>query len=169
MDKEGEALSDNNNELSHVDENGKAQMVDVGNKDDTKRSATASGKVFMSTETIEALERQELKKGDVLGVARIAGIQAAKKTSELIPLCHPLAINFASVDFRIRESCVEIQATVKTSGKTGVEMEALTACSVAALTVYDMCKSVDKSITIEEVKLLEKTGGKSGDWHRTEK
>ena len=169
MDKEGEALSDNSNELSHVDENGKAQMVDVGNKDDTKRSATASGKVFMSTETIEALERQELKKGDVLGVARVAGIQAAKKTSELIPLCHPLAINFASVDFRIRESCVEIEATVKTSGKTGVEMEALTACSVAALTVYDMCKSVDKSITIEEVKLLEKTGGKSGDWHRTEK
>ena len=123
----------------------------------------------MSTETLEALERQELKKGDVLGVARVAGIQAAKKTSELIPLCHPLAINFASVDFRIRESCVEIQATVKTSGKTGVEMEALTACSVAALTVYDMCKSMDKSITIEEVKLLEKTGGKSGDWHRTEK
>ena len=169
MDKKGEALSGSNDELSHVDENGKAQMVDVGNKDDTKRSATASGKVFMSTETIEALERQELKKGDVLGVARIAGIQAAKKTSELIPLCHPLAINFASVDFRIRESCVEIQATVKTSGKTGVEMEALTACSVAALTVYDMCKSMDKSITIEEVKLLEKTGGKSGDWHRTEK
>jgi len=169
VDKKGEALSGSNDELSHVDENGKAQMVDVGNKDDTKRSATASGKVFMSTETLEALERQELKKGDVLGVARIAGIQAAKKTSELIPLCHPLAINFASVDFRIRESCVEIEATVKTSGKTGVEMEALTACSVAALTVYDMCKSVDKSITIEEVKLLEKTGGKSGDWHRTEK
>ncbi|HJM37877.1 MAG TPA: cyclic pyranopterin monophosphate synthase MoaC [Acidimicrobiales bacterium] len=169
MDKKGEALSGSNDELSHVDENGKAQMVDVGNKDDTKRSATASGKVFMSTETLEALERQELKKGDVLGVARVAGIQAAKKTSELIPLCHPLAINFASVDFRIRESCVEIQATVKTSGKTGVEMEALTACSVAALTVYDMCKSMDKSITIEEVKLLEKTGGKSGDWHRTEK
>ena len=162
-------MSGSNDELSHVDENGKAQMVDVGNKDDTKRSATASGKVFMSTETLEALERQELKKGDVLGVARVAGIQAAKKTSELIPLCHPLAINFASVDFRIRESCVEIQATVKTLGKTGVEMEALTACSVAALTVYDMCKSMDKSITIEEVKLLEKTGGKSGDWHRTEK
>ena len=169
VDEKGEALSDSNDELSHVDENGKAQMVDVGNKEDTKRSATALGKVFMSAETIEALERQELKKGDVLGVARVAGIQAAKKTSELIPLCHPLAINFASVDFRIRESYVEIEATVRTSGKTGVEMEALTSCSVAALTVYDMCKSMDKSITIEEVKLLEKTGGKSGDWHRTEK
>jgi len=169
VDEEGDALNGNNDEFSHVDENGKAQMVDVGNKDDTERSAIASGKVFMSTETIEALERQELKKGDVLGVARVAGIQAAKKTSELIPLCHPLAINFASVDFRIRESYVEIEATVRTSGKTGVEMEALTACSVAALTVYDMCKSMDKSITIEEVKLLEKTGGKSGDWHRTQK
>ena len=169
VDEEGDALNGNNDEFSHVDENGKAQMVDVGNKDDTERSATASGKVFMSTETIEALERQELKKGDVLGVARVAGIQAAKKTSELIPLCHPLAINFASVDFRIRESYVEIEATVRTSGKTGVEMEALTACSVAALTVYDMCKSMDKSITIEEIKLLEKTGGKSGDWHRNEK
>jgi len=104
----------------------------------------------------------------VLGVARVAGIQAAKKTSELIPLCHPLAINFASVDFRIKETYVEIEATVKTSGKTGVEMEALTACSVAALTVYDMCKSMDKSIIIKEIKLLEKTGGKSGNWKRSD-
>ena len=157
-----------NDKLSHIDENGKAQMVDVGNKEDTKRSATASGKVFMSVETIEALKKQELQKGDVLGVARVAGIQAAKKTSDLIPLCHPLAVNFASVDFRIKESHVEIEATVKTSGKTGVEMEALTACSVTALTIYDMCKAMDKSVTIEEIKLLEKTGGKSGDWHRPE-
>ena len=161
-------MSDNNDELSHVDENGKAQMVDVGNKDDTKRSATALGKVFMSVETMKALQKQELQKGDVLGVARVAGIQAAKKTSDLIPLCHPLAINFASVDFIIKESHVEIEATVKTFGKTGVEMEALTACAVAALTIYDMCKAVDKSVTIEEIKLLEKTGGKSGDWHRPE-
>ena len=168
MDEKGSTLKADNDKLSHIDENGKAQMVDVGNKEDTKRSATASGKVFMSVETIEALKKQELQKGDVLGVARVAGIQAAKKTSDLIPLCHPLAVNFASVDFRIKESHVEIEATVKTSGKTGVEMEALTACSVTALTIYDMCKAMDKSVTIEEIKLLEKTGGKSGDWHRPE-
>ncbi len=168
MDKKGEALSGSNDELSHVDENGKAQMVDVGNKDDTKRSATASGKVFMSAETIEALEKQELKKGDVLGVARVAGIQAAKKTSDLIPLCHSLAVNFVSVDFRIQESHVEIETIVEIFGKTGVEMEALTACTVAALTIYDMCKAIDKSITIEEIKLLEKTGGKSGNWKRSD-
>ena len=157
-----------NDKLTHIDENGKAQMVNVGSKEDTDRSATASGKVLMSIETIEALKKQELQKGDVLGVARVAGIQAAKKTSDLIPLCHPLAINFASIDFIIKESHVEIEATVKTFGKTGVEMEALTACAVAALTIYDMCKAVDKSVTIEEIKLLEKTGGKSGDWHRPE-
>ena len=157
-----------NDKLTHIDENGKAQMVNVGSKEDTNRSATALGKVFMSVETMKALQKQELQKGDVLGVARVAGIQAAKKTSDLIPLCHPLAINFASVDFRIKESHVEIEATVKTFGKTGVEMEALTACAVAALTIYDMCKAVDKSVTIEEIKLLEKTGGKSGDWHRPE-
>jgi len=168
VDEKGSTLKADNDKLSHIDENGKAQMVDVGNKEDTKRSATASGKVFMSVETIEALKKQELQKGDVLGVARVAGIQAAKKTSDLIPLCHPLAVNFASVDFRIKESHVEIEATVKTSGKTGVEMEALTACSVTALTIYDMCKAMDKSVTIEEIKLLEKTGGKSGDWHRPE-
>ena len=168
MDEKGSTLKADNDKLSHIDENGKAQMVDVGNKEDTKRSATASGKVFMSVETIEALKKQELQKGDVLGVARVAGIQAAKKTSDLIPLCHPLAVNFASVDFRIKESHVEIEATVKTSGKTGVEMEALTACSVTALTIYDMCKAMDKSVTIEEIKLLEKTGGKSGNWKRSE-
>jgi len=161
-------LKADNDKLTHIDENGKAQMVNVGSKEDTNRSATALGKVLMSIETIEALKKQELQKGDALGVARLAGIQAAKKTSDLIPLCHPLAINFASVDFRIKESHVEIEATVKTFGKTGVEMEALTACSVAALTIYDMCKAVDKSVTIEDIKLLEKTGGKSGDWHRPE-
>jgi len=167
VDEKGSTLKADNDKLTHIDENGKAQMVDVGNKEDTKRSATASGKVFMSVETIEALKKQELQKGDVLGVARVAGIQAAKKTSDLIPLCHPLAVNFASVNFRIQESHVEIEATVKTSGKTGVEMEALTACSVTALTIYDMCKAMDKSITIDEIKLLEKTGGKSGNWKRS--
>ena len=160
-------MKSDNDELTHIDENGKAQMVDVGNKEDTKRSATASGKVSMSSETIEALKKQELQKGDVLGVARVAGIQAAKKTSDLIPLCHPLAVNFASVNFRIQESHVEIETIVETSGKTGVEMEALTACSVTALTIYDMCKAMDKSITIDEIKLLEKTGGKSGNWKRS--
>jgi len=164
----GKDLKPENDELTHVDENGKAKMVDVGNKEDSNRSATAAGKVFMSTETIEALKKQELKKGDVLGVARVAGIQAAKRTSDLIPLCHPLAINFVSVEFRIQESHVEIEATVKTFGKTGVEMEALTACSVSSLTIYDMCKAMDKSISIEEIKLLEKIGGKSGNWKRSE-
>ena len=153
--------------LTHIDEDGKAQMVDVGYKEDTNRSATASGKVFMDIETINALKKQEFEKGDVLGVARVAGIQAAKKTSDLIPLCHPLVINFVSVDFKIKERHVEIEVTVKTFGKTGVEIEALTACSVTALTIYDMCKAVDKSITIEEVKLVEKTGGKSGNWYRS--
>ena len=167
MDEKGSTLKADNDKLTHIDENGKAQMVDVGKKEDTKRRATASGKVSMSVETIEALKKQELQKGDVLGVARVAGIQAAKKTSDLIPLCHPLAVNFASVNFRIQESHVEIEATVKTSGKTGVEMEALTACSVTALTIYDMCKAMDKSITIDEIKLLEKTGGKSGNWKRS--
>lgn len=160
-------MKSDNGKLTHIDENGKAQMVDVGNKEDTKRSATASGKVFMSVETIEALKKQEFQKGDVLGVARVAGIQAAKKTSDLIPLCHPLAVNFVSVDFRIGESHVEIETTVEIFGKTGVEMEALTACTITALTIYDMCKAMDKSISIEEIKLLEKTGGKSGNWKRS--
>ena len=161
-------MKSDNDELTHIDENGKAHMVDVGNKEDTKRRATALGKVSMSSETIEALKKQELQKGDVLGVARVAGIQAAKKTSDLIPLCHSLAVNFVSVDFRIQESHVEIETIVEIFGKTGVEMEALTACTVAALTIYDMCKAIDKSITIEEIKLLEKTGGKSGNWKRSE-
>ena len=160
-------MKSDNGKLTHIDENGKAQMVDVGNKEDTKRRATASGKVFMSVETIEALKKQEFQKGDVLGVARVAGIQAAKKTSDLIPLCHPLAVNFVSVDFRIGESHVEIETTVEIFGKTGVEMEALTACTITALTIYDMCKAMDKSISIEEIKLLEKTGGKSGNWKRS--
>ncbi len=142
-------------EFSHIDENGKAVMVDVGAKEETDRTAIAAGLVSMGSEAIEALKKQDLKKGDVLGVARVAGIQAAKKTSELIPLCHPLVIDFVSIDFTLHK-------------KTGVEMEALTACSVAALTIYDMCKAIDKSITIEEIKLVEKTGGKSGNWKRSD-
>ena len=154
-------------EFSHIDENGKAVMVDVGAKEETDRTAIAAGLVSMGSEAIEALKKQDLKKGDVLGVARVAGIQAAKKTSELIPLCHPLVIDFVSIDFTLHKSHVVIEAIAKTSGKTGVEMEALTACSVAALTIYDMCKAIDKSITIEEIKLVEKTGGKSGNWKRS--
>ena len=155
-------------EFSHIDENGKAVMVDVGAKEETDRTAIAAGLVSMGLEAIEALKKQDLKKGDVLGVARVAGIQAAKKTSELIPLCHPLVIDFVSIDFTLHDSHVVIEAIAKTSGKTGVEMEAMTACSVAALTIYDMCKAIDKSITIEEIKLVEKTGGKSGDWKRSD-
>ena len=155
-------------EFSHIDENGKAVMVDVGAKEETDRTAIAAGLVSMGSEAIEALKKQDLKKGDVLGVARVAGIQAAKKTSELIPLCHPLVIDFVSIDFTLHKSHVVIDAIAKTSGKTGVEMEALTACSVAALTIYDMCKAIDKSITIEEIKLVEKTGGKSGNWKRSD-
>ena len=155
-------------EFSHIDENGKAVMVDVGAKEETDRTAIAAGLVSMGSEAIEALKKQDLKKGDVLGVARVAGIQAAKKTSELIPLCHPLVIDFVSIDFTLQKSHVVIEAIAKTSGKTGVEMEAMTACSVAALTIYDMCKAIDKSITIEEIKLVEKTGGKSGDWKRSD-
>ena len=155
-------------EFSHIDENGKAVMVDVGAKEETDRTAIAAGLVSMGSEAIEALKKQDLKKGDVLGVARVAGIQAAKKTSELIPLCHPLVIDFVSIDFTLHKSHGVIEAIAKTSGKTGVEMEAMTACSVAALTIYDMCKAIDKSITIEEIKLVEKTGGKSGNWKRSD-
>ena len=143
-------------------------MVDVGAKEETDRTAIAAGLVSMGSEAIEALKKQDLKKGDVLGVARVAGIQAAKKTSELVPLCHPLVIDFVSIDFTLLKSHVVIEAIAITSGKTGVEMEALTACSVAALTIYDMCKAIDKSITIEEIKLVEKTGGKSGNWKRSD-
>ena len=159
-------MKSDNDELTHIDENGKAHMVDVGNKEDTKRRATASGKVSMSSETIEALKKQELQKGDVLGVARVAGIQAAKKTSDLIPLCHPLAVNFVSVDFRIQESHVEIETIVEIFGKTGVEMEALTSVQITLLTIYDMCKAVDRGMTISDIKLLKKTGGESGEWTR---
>ena len=145
-------------------------MVDVGNKEDTKRRATASGKVSMSSETIEALKKQELQKGDVLGVARVAGIQAAKKTSDLIPLCHSLAVNFVSVDFRIQESHVEIETIVEIFGKTGVEMEALCGVSTGLLCAWDMVKSLEKdeqgqypSTQIREIQVLQKRKGEAQD------
>ncbi len=152
--------------LTHIDEQGQAKMVDVGAKEITERLAVAIAKVNMQAETLELIISGSAKKGDILAVARIAGIQAAKKCSELIPLCHPLALNSVDVHFDLnKQECqILIIATCKVSGKTGVEMEALTAASVAGLTIYDMCKAVDRGMEISSVRLLEKSGGKSGDW-----
>ncbi len=154
--------------LTHTDSAGKARMVDVTAKDVTERVAVARGRVLMEKQTLELIEANEMKKGDVLGVARVAGIMAAKKTSELIPLCHPL--NITSVEVAFTKSAdppsIEIEATAKVSSKTGVEMEALTAVSVAALTIYDMCKAVDKAMTLTDIRLVKKTGGKSGEFTR---
>ena len=152
--------------LTHLDESGRADMVDVGAKPDSERIAVAAGQVKMLPETLALIEKGTLKKGDVLTVARIAGIMAAKRTSELIPLCHPVPLNKISVDITLNGdiSAVEIIATARTTGKTGVEMEALTAVSVAALTIYDMAKAVDRGMQIEGVRLLEKRGGVHGDY-----
>ena len=151
--------------LTHVDETGRAHMVDVGAKDDTERIAIAKGEIVMKPETLVLIRAGSLKKGDVLTVAQVAGIMAAKKTSELIPLCHPLPLTKVDVDFVLDESLpgVRITATTKTVGKTGVEMEALTAVSVAALTVYDMAKAAEKTMKIQNIRLAEKHGGRSGD------
>ncbi|HQY72129.1 MAG TPA: cyclic pyranopterin monophosphate synthase MoaC [Aestuariivirga sp.] len=154
------------NKLTHLDSTGNAHMVDVSDKHVTSRSATARAQVTMLPETLALILGGTAKKGDVLATARIAGIMAAKKTHELIPLCHPLLITKVSVDFVADEktSSVEVSATVRVEGKTGVEMEALTACSVAALTLYDMCKAVDRGMKITDLRLTEKTGGKSGSF-----
>ena len=156
------------NQLTHIDEQGRARMVDVGGKAVSERVAIASAVVSMQPETLALIRSGDSKKGDVLGVARIAGIQAAKKCSDLIPLCHPLALSSADISFDYDEdqSRVLVTATCKLSGKTGVEMEALTAASVAALTIYDMCKAVDRGMVISEVALQEKSGGRSGTWTR---
>jgi len=150
--------------LTHFDKKGAAHMVDVGDKDVTERQATAVATIRMAPETLQLIQDGDAKKGDVLGVARLAGIMAAKKTADLIPLCHPLALSNVTVDFTVHEtnSTIEAQATCKLKGRTGVEMEALTAASIAALTIYDMCKAVDRGMTIVETKLLKKSGGKSG-------
>ena len=155
-------------ELTHLDEHGHARMVDVGGKAITTRQATATAVVSMQAETLQMIVAGGHKKGDVLAVARIAGIQAAKKTSDLIPLCHPLMLTSVKVDFELDQTNnrIIISATCGLDGKTGVEMEALTAASVAALTIYDMCKAVDKGMTIESVSLKEKIGGKSGHYQR---
>ncbi len=152
--------------LTHLDERGAARMVDVTAKEVTVRTATAYGRVLVSSEVVTLLRGEGVPKGDALATARIAGIQGAKRTPELIPLCHPLALHAVSVDLSVADDCVEITATVRTADRTGVEMEALTAVSVAALTVIDMVKAVDKSAEIAGVRLLTKTGGKSGDWTR---
>ena len=152
--------------FTHLDSEGRARMVDVGAKEVTQRRAVARARVTMQEETAQALADGTVAKGDVLAVARVAGIQAAKRTSELIPLCHPLMLSSVQVDLTPGPSWVDIEATAETVGRTGVEMEALTACSVAALTVYDMCKARDRAMQVEALGLVEKSGGRSGDWHR---
>ena len=152
--------------LTHINSNGEAQMVDVSDKENTMREAKAGARVVMQSKTLDLIVSGSHKKGDVLSVAKIAGIQAAKKCSELIPLCHPLMLTKVNVELtpNTEKNCIEITATAKLNGRTGVEMEALTAASIAALTVYDMCKAVDRFMTIDNVQLLEKKGGKSGHW-----
>jgi cyclic pyranopterin phosphate synthase len=153
-------------EFTHFDGQGRAHMVDVGEKAETHRSATAGGRIAMRPETLAMIRDGGAKKGDVLGVARLAGIMAAKRTSDLIPLCHPIALTRVTVDFEFDEAnnAIACRATAETVGRTGVEMEALTAASAALLTIYDMCKAVDRGMVIEQVRLLEKLGGKSGHW-----
>ena len=151
--------------LTHVDEQGHAKMVDVGHKPDTERIAIARGEIHMKKETLDLIRTHQIKKGDVLTVAQIAGISASKRTSDLIPLCHPLPLSKIDVDFEFNESppSIIITSTVKVTGKTGVEMEALTAVSVAALTIYDMAKAAEKTMRIQNIRLIEKHGGQSGD------
>jgi cyclic pyranopterin phosphate synthase len=152
--------------LSHLDEQGRVAMVDTSTKDVTARRAVASGRVLMSPETVAAVREQRTPKGDPLETARLAGIMAAKRTAELIPLCHPLPLTHIDVRAEVQEAGVFLEATVATQAQTGVEMEALTAVAVAALTVYDMCKAIDKAMTITDIRLEQKTGGKSGKYER---
>ncbi len=159
-------MADRQERLTHVDEHGAARMVDVGDKAVTARTASATGRVLVSRAVVDLLRGEGVPKGDALAVARIAGIMGAKQTPALIPLCHPLAISGVTVDLVVADDAVAISATVKTTDRTGVEMEALTAVSVAALTVVDMVKAVDKGAVITDVRVETKTGGKSGDWSR---
>ena len=157
--------------LTHFDQSGQARMVDVTDKQDTNREAVAEGRIRMERGTLELIKAGRIGKGDVLGVAQVAGIMGAKKTADLIPMCHPLMLTGVTMEFSVdeRDSAVNIRGTAKTAGKTGVEMEALTAVATAALTIYDMCKAVDREMTIEYVRLAAKTGGKSGSYTRGEK
>jgi cyclic pyranopterin phosphate synthase len=150
--------------LTHLDEHGKARMVDVGGKAETQRIAIAEGRIRMSPAALTAIRDGAVPKGDVLAAARIAGIMAAKKTADLIPLCHPLALTSVTVDFTLEADAVKVTASAALTGRTGVEMEAMTAVSIALLTIYDMAKAVDKGMVIDGVRLIEKRGGKSGDW-----
>ena len=150
--------------LTHIDGDGAAHRVDVGDKAETVREARAEGRITMKVEVLEAIKANMIKKGDVLATARIAGIMAAKKTSDLIPLCHPLALSKVAVDFEFLDDGIRVTSMARLTGKTGVEMEALTACSIALLTIYDMAKAMQKDMVIGDIRLLSKSGGKSGDW-----
>ncbi len=154
------------NDLTHLDKDGNAIMVDVGDKDSTERTATAAGSIYMEPETLKLITDKGVKKGDVLSVAQLAGIMGAKRTPDLIPLCHPLTLTSVKVELTCDDSrnAVDVSATCKLSGQTGVEIEALTAVSVAALTVYDMCKSIDRAMRISDIRLIHKAGGKSGEF-----
>ncbi|MGI9360522.1 MAG: cyclic pyranopterin monophosphate synthase MoaC [Parasphingorhabdus sp.] len=154
--------------LTHIDGKGAAHMVDISAKDNTVREAKAEGFIDMSQDVLEAIKANSLNKGDVLATARIAGIMAAKKTSDMIPLCHPLALSKVAVDFDFQSSGLRVETMARLTGKTGVEMEALTAASIALLTVYDMAKAMQKDMVIRDIRLLSKTGGKSGDWTAVE-
>ncbi len=154
--------------FTHLDPLGRARMVDVTPKEPSHRRAVARGRVSMTSETASAVAQGAIKKGDVLAVARVAAIQAAKRASDLLPLCHPLLVGAVTVNFEINDTSIEVEAQVETVDRTGVEMEALTACSVAALTIYDMCKSKDRSMVIGEITLWEKTGGRSGHYRRAD-
>jgi cyclic pyranopterin phosphate synthase len=155
-------------EFTHLDADGRVRMVNVGNKEETERTAVAAGRIVMTLDTLKRIMDEKVKKGNVLETARIAGIMASKKTSELIPMCHPLNISHAQIDFSFdtQENAIDIESSVSLTGKTGVEMEALTAVSVAALTIYDMCKSYDKAMQIDKIRLTYKSGGKSGTFTR---
>ena len=155
-------------DLTHLDESGAAKMVNVGSKKATERSATAGGRIKMSDSAISAIKDGDAPKGDVLGTARIAAIMAAKRTAEIIPLCHPLGLDAVEIDFAYEEDAIRVTAKASLIGKTGVEMEAMVAASTALLTIYDMAKALDKGMVIEEVRLLEKLGGKSGHWRARE-
>ena len=153
-------------DFTHFNEQGRARMVDVTDKPPSHRSATAAGSVHMLPSTVDAIRTGGVPKGDVLAVAQVAGIMAAKRTSDIIPMCHPLSLTGVDIRFALRDDAVDVEATVKCKGETGVEMEALHAVSAAALTIYDMCKALQKDMVISDIRLLEKTGGKSGDYHR---
>jgi cyclic pyranopterin phosphate synthase len=157
-------MNEDRSRLTHLDDDGAARMVDVGGKPATQRRAVASGVITMSAQALSAIRAGNAPKGDVLGTARIAGIMAAKRTGDLIPLCHPLGLEAVSVEFEYEEAAIRAVATASLTGRTGVEMEAMVAVSVALLTIYDMAKAIDKGMVIGEVRLIAKTGGKSGDW-----